>query len=376
MVKETMSAEERVFAAINFENPDRTPVGPHLHASAAAALTGRTQAQIAFSHEETHRAEVEVFDKFGGWDFMYMPMPSPGAIQPTLGMKVKLPGRDLPENVPYQVIEDEYMTVDDYEAIIDGSWSDFLMTDLLHRVEEDDRVFEAFGERFQIVSTVNESWSARDVYFSDGGLVGGNHPFFSLSLARSMTKFTEDLYYRPELVKRALDKMVEETINSFMERSELGGRVAILIEERASGYFFPLNIFEKFWWGYTKQIVDALWSKGMVTVFHLDTSWDKNIHYFKEFPRHSAVLHFDSTTDIFGAMDVLGDHLCLMGDLHPSLLSIGEPEQVSAYVKRLIDKRGNKGGLIVSSGCDVPVDVKPENLRAMLETTKSYRAGS
>lgn len=372
-----MTAEERVFAAINFEYPDRTPVGPHLHASAAAALTGRTQAQVAFDHEETHLAELEVFDKFGGWDFIYMPMPSPGAIQPTLGMKVKLPGRDLPHNVPYQVIEGEYMTVEDYDAVIEGSWNDFLMTDLMHRVEDDERVFDAFGDRFQIVSTVIENWSARDVYFSDGGLVGGNHPFFSLSLARSMIKFTEDLYYRPEIVKNALDKMVEECIAAFLERSTLRKtRVAVLIEERASGYFFPPKIFEEFWWPYTRQIVDTLWSEGMVTVFHLDTSWDKNLHYFKDLPKNSAVLHFDSTTNIFAAMDILQDHLCLMGDLHPSLLSLGQPEEVEAYVKSLIDKRGNKGGLIISSGCDVPVDVKPENLKAMLDTAKTYRGSS
>ncbi len=375
MTRETMNAEERVWAAIRFENPDRTPVGPHLHGSAAASLTGRTQAQIAFDHYETHQAELEVFDKFGGWDFMYMPMPSPGAIVPTLGMKVKLPGRDLPDDVPYQVIEEEVMTVEDYDAVIEGGWNDFLMSELLHRVEDDDRVFEALGDRFQIIGEVFENWGKRDVFYSDGSLVGGNHPFFSLSLARSMTKFTEDLYYRPGLVKRALDKMVEEAIETFLERASYRKtRVAVLIEERASGYFFPLRIFDEFWWGYTRQIVDALWSEGMTTVFHLDTSWDRNIHYFKELPKYSAVLHFDSTTNIFTAMDALQDHLCVMGDLSASLLSIGQPEEVEAYVKRLIDKADPRGGLIVSSGCDVPVNVKPENLQAMLDTAKSYRA--
>ena len=45
-----------------------------------------------------------------------------------------------------------------------------------------------------------------------------------------------------------------------------------------------------------------------------------------------------STTDIFAARRVLGDHLCLWGDVSASLLSIARPEEVSHYCKRLIDE--------------------------------------
>jgi len=57
-------------------------------------------------------------------------------------------------------------------------------------------------------------------------------------------------------------------------------------------------------------------------------------------------------------------------DINASLLSIGQPEEVRAYVKHLIDKAGSSGGLIVSSGCDIPVNVKAENLQAMIDTAK------
>jgi uroporphyrinogen-III decarboxylase len=54
------------------------------------------------------------------------------------------------------------------------------------------------------------------------------------------------------------------------------------------------------------------------------------------------------------------------------MLSLGEPAEVEAYCRKLIDEVGNDGGLILGSGCSVPPNVKGENFRAMLETGKNY----
>ena len=147
----------------------------------------------------------------------------------------------------------------------------------------------------------------------------------------------------------------------------------MLVEERAEAYFYPLKIFERFWWPYTKQIVETWSSEGIITFFHLDQCWDKNIPYFKELPRASAVIDLDGTTDIFAAKKVLYNHLCISSDVHPTLLSLGNPKDVEAYCKKLIDKLGIDGGHILSSGCEVPPTCKPENLRAMIQTGKTYQ---
>jgi uroporphyrinogen-III decarboxylase len=190
---------------------------------------------------------------------------------------------------------------------------------------------------------------------------------------RSLISFTKDLYYEPEPFERALRKMTEDLIAKQIDMVKASGiGVWLLVEERASGFFYPPAIFERFWWPYTRQIIDACWSEGIVTVFHLDQNWDKNVSYFRELPRGSAVLALDSATDIFAARRVLGDHLCLWGDVSASLLSIGKPAEVSAYCKRLIDEVGANGGFILGSGCSVPPNVRPENFRSMIETGKTY----
>jgi uroporphyrinogen-III decarboxylase len=204
-------------------------------------------------------------------------------------------------------------------------------------------------------------------------MAAGFHPFFCLSLMRSLVPFTEDLYYDPEPVERALRKMTADLIPKQIDMVKSSGvDLWLLVEERASGFLYPPAVFERFWWPYTRQIVDAFWSEGIVTLFHLDQCWDKNVSYFRELPRGSAVLAFDGTTDIFAARKAVGDHLCLWGDVPAALLSIGSPEDVAAYCKRLIDEVGGDGGFVLGSGCSVPPDVEPENFRSMIQTGKTY----
>lgn len=65
--------------------------------------------------------------------------------------------------------------------------------------------------------------------------------------------------------------------------------------------------------------------------------------------------------------------MCLMGDVPATLLKLGTVEEVEAYCKKLIDKVGKGGGFILSSGCEVPHDAEFENIKAMIETGKTYR---
>lgn len=73
-------------------------------------------------------------------------------------------------------------------------------------------------------------------------------------------------------------------------------------------------------------------------------------------------------TDIFKAKEILGDWLCLKGDVPATLLAQGEPDQVSEYCQNLIRNIGSDSGFILSSGCEVPLDAKPENVTAIIQS--------
>lgn len=365
-----MTPGERVEAAIRLEKPDRVPVVPTVLPEPAAGLTGRSLAQVAADVRVAVDAIFEVFDAYGGWDSLY-----PGAYVPeqlqAMGhypMKMRIPGRDLPDDQAFQLDEQQVLERADYHTIAEIGLEQFYHQDYLWRVTHlaPDQVAATLERLVGGAAAFADQCARREIapFFGSACM----HPFFALSLMRSMVPFTEDLYYDPEPVERALRRMTADVIERQIPIvAHSGVTRLLLVEERASAYFYPPAVFERFWVPYTRQIVDALWSAGIVTIFHLDQCWDRNIAYFRQLPRGSAVLELDGTTDIVAAKTALRGHLALRGDVPAALLSVGTPAEVAAYCKRLIDEVGGDGGFILGSGCSVPPDVRPENFQALVE---------
>ena len=381
MAQETMTPWERYMAAISLEKPDRVPVIPQLCKAAAGYLQGMTQAQVNLDNDLALEAMVRTFDEYGGWDALYIDAPDVEAMQLLFWrqpLRFKTPGRDLPDDVLMQAFEEEVLKIEDYDRIIEEGWDKFYYEEYLYRITDwqpPNGVQEKMKEMESVATKAAKEWEKRDVKCL--GATADIHPFFKLSLARSMVKFTEDMYYRPEIVDRVLQRMTDETIPPLIEGCRKTGiNVALIGEERSSAFYYPLHIFERFWWRYLVQIVDALWSEGIVLFLHLDTCYDKNIPYFKQLPKGSVVLQLDSTTDIFAAKEALRGHVAFHGDLPPALQSIGTPQEVEAYCKKLIDEVGGDGGFILGVGCEVAPDCKSENFRAMIETGKNYELSS
>jgi hypothetical protein len=67
------------------------------------------------------------------------------------------------------------------------------------------------------------------------------------------------------------------------------GNVVFMPEERAEGAIYPLKIFERFWWPYTKRIVESLYEEGIITWLHLDQCWDLNILILRNYQELHAL---------------------------------------------------------------------------------------
>lgn len=377
MAGDVMTGTERLWAAIRLEKTDRVPIVPQLMPEPAAHLTGITQAQVAADSAVALNAVLKTFDEYGGWDSIYPCTYTPLQLQAmgTNPLKVRIPGRDLPDDYQWQEVEEEILKPQDYDMISEMGYERFYQEEYLARISHltKDDVNREIGALFNAATQFIAECDKREVkpFYMGSGI----HPFFTLSLMRSMVAFTKDLYYNPDPVERAIKRMTADVIAAQVPLAKMYGLGTLLLnEERASGYFYPPRVFERFWWPHTKQIVDAFWSEGIVTIFHVDQYWDKNIRYFRDLPRGSFVLELDSTTDIFAAKDALRGHACIHGDVPAALLSLGEPDEVRDYCRQLISRVGDDGGFILGSGCSVPVDVKPENFRAMIETGKNTKS--
>jgi uroporphyrinogen-III decarboxylase len=80
----------------------------------------------------------------------------------------------------------------------------------------------------------------------------------------------------------------------------------------------------------------------------------------------------DGTTDMRKAREVLDDRMCLMGDVPSNMLAYGSANDVYDYCTKLIRDVGPKTGLILSSGCDCPLNAKDENVDAMIQASLDF----
>lgn len=85
----------------------------------------------------------------------------------------------------------------------------------------------------------------------------------------------------------------------------------------------------------------------------------------------------DNCEDIEELKKILGDKMCLVGNIDPvSIIKNGTIRDVHDAVKLCIEKAGDSpNGYIIGSGCDIPGGAPVENIKAIIEATKEYSKG-
>jgi uroporphyrinogen-III decarboxylase len=380
---ETMTPHERFEAAVNLREPDRVPVCP-LGMFYAAPYAGMTMETYYSDLKAATSAQHQVFDALGGWDVMGLSGSTMTDHFPLITLfpnKVKRPGEELPPDAIMQFDESEpAMFVDDYDIIIKKGWNHFFFNHLLPRIQPG-----YGGNVFGTIKAVLRLMRFMRVYKKDvrywenrgiPALVGMPCvvPYEIFSTARTLKQFALDLYRHPEKVIAAMDAVMSDVIKTVLRGAgSIGVPRVFLASARGAGNMTSPRHFEQFYLPWLIQLVDVLVDNGITPLLHFDGDWTKHLPYLKELPEGKCILDLDGTTDIFKAKEMLGEHMCIMGDVPATLLSLGTPEQVEAYCRKLIGEVGRGGGFILSSGCTVPYDAKFDNLKAMIDTAKTYQ---
>jgi len=373
-----MTSIERVEAAINLKEPDRVPVGPQV-ATFAARLAGLTNLEYIYELDRPEMAWRSMFNKFGGWDMVTPPVLQGYNIYwivfpcwSPIWFNVRLPGRDYPaDHQAFSEMPDPPMLPDPsgYDLILEEGFARFLSFRDVGAV----RFFEPYILENKINSILDywheeqkkSLWNAGPCWL----------PFDVLAYFRNLKNFLIDIHKRPEKIREVCDV----TIDGFIEiakRIRLPDKYSntILISgHRASGKYFSQKIFEELYFPYLKKVVENFKRSHILSSFHLDDDWTLRLNYFREFSKGSiGYVEFDGTTDIFKAKEILGDRMCIKGDVPPSLLALGTPREVEKYCRKLIDICGEGGGFVLGSGCETPPNTKPENFKTMIDTAKTY----
>jgi uroporphyrinogen-III decarboxylase len=376
MKEEAMTSVERVLTAMELKEPDRVPVWPLIDFVQTKYLNHISAQDMLENPEKAQEAMEWIYHKMGGFDIamagggMYMqyvnPFPDMFSIY---YLDWKLPGRALPSDASPQLAErslsDPFLKAEDYDRILkDGffwlaNFNNATLRDMMKLSKIAPKVVEytlKWWEHFKVPT------------FNDGA---GSTVFDLLSTFRGATNFMKDIYRHKDKIKEICEKYTDD----FILMGEYGisqsqGKTLLVGGVRASADFLSIKHFEELFWPYFKKTVSSYVKKGYIVQLHMDTDWTDRLHYFKDLPKGKIYLHIDERTDIFRAKEVLGDHMCIEGNLKPSLFTVGTPQMIEKQTKEIIDKCAEGGGLMV--GSEIPDDAKLENLKAMIDTCKTY----
>ncbi|HWR09345.1 uroporphyrinogen decarboxylase family protein [Sporomusa sp.] len=275
--------------------------------------------------------------------------------------KMKLPGVELPDNAFWQIDEQELMTVDDYDTILDKGWNAFSQDFLVNRMHIP--VAELIAETVKLPQLRQNFVDAGYVvYIGAGASITVNE---YLSAARTFPKFLRDCFKMPDKVEAVLDVILAETLEKIRKQIRGSNSIVVFVSpSRGASQFYSPKIWERFVWKYLKATVDAIIEEGAIANIHIDGNWERDLKYFRSFPKAKVVFETDGATDIYKIKEVLGDHMCIKGDVSAALLTVGKPDQVYDYCTKLIKDMGS--GFILSTGCTVPPNAKVENVKAIV----------
>ncbi|OGP59541.1 MAG: hypothetical protein A2V67_06210 [Deltaproteobacteria bacterium RBG_13_61_14] len=369
-----MNSRERIAAVVALEQPDRVPVAPLID-HFAATYAGISNAELMDHGDKRIAAVLKTMRELGPWDMTFI-ADTANAYLLKMGVlaRLRLPGHELPANEIHQFVETEFLKPEDYDLLIKLGFFRFMMAVTGRNHPE----LAGVGNIFKIISSLLEMRRHRQMVEAAGAVLacGFIHPgplFEAFSFGRGLGPISLDLFDRPEKIKAASQAWVQASTRMAILTARFIGEPRIFIGLSRSS---PVNIspahFEEFVMPELEYMIHAFMDAGVTPLLHCDSDWTRSFPMFKRFPAKKCILELDGFSDIFKAKEVLGDHMCIMGDVPAYLQAFGSKDEVMAYCKRLIEEVGKGGGFILSTGCSIPANAKPENVKALAEAVEEW----
>lgn len=346
--------------AIALEKPDKTPMQFNGDAF-NARLMGVKLSEMAVNTELSINTIISSVDLLGGIDVVDM-----GAVYaPIIGLgnlaRTKVPGRELPEGVMWQVNEIGGMEAEDYDVILDKGFeayfNNWMETKSGLDFDEMEAAFEKFAEAPK---------RYKDAGYVLGATIVSSCEVDYLSGGRTMGKFTRDLYRMPDKIHAVLDVISEyhnKNLKQMMDASPEAITVFIGAGRGACDFYTP-KIWEEVVWKYYEKAAETVIGNGKVVQWHMDGNYERGLDYFRKFDKGTCIFAPDGIMDIYKVKEVLGDKMCIRGDVRPGLLALGTPAEVYSYASKLKNDMGD--GFVMGVGCCIPLNAKLENVKAMI----------
>ncbi|TAK54006.1 MAG: hypothetical protein EPO25_08695, partial [Gammaproteobacteria bacterium] len=270
--------QDLIRRTIRMENVERIPA-IYMGVAFAPRYMGMSIAKFCADPEASLQVTLDAMDRIGNLDGANIAVG--GRITTILSMlwlsRLAVPGRELPDDTLWQVMEEEVLKVEEYDQILQGGWKTF-QRGYLPRVVDPEELAGTLSWMMANGSRVLQSYADRGyVVISDAQGLSASPPFESLCGGRSMQRFFMDLVRMPNKVEAVMEVMMEETLAD-LERAppRQGGIGGVWLGgwRGASGLLSP-KMWNRFVWPYIEKLANVLIAKDYIPVLHWDQNWTR-----------------------------------------------------------------------------------------------------
>jgi hypothetical protein len=402
--------EQRFNDIVALKKPDKIPVMPLMMHYFPNKIAGVSNAAVQADHFLRTKLMKEATLKFGFEWAAAVGVPPAKSCEALQMKQLRWPGGDLPDDAPFQWVEDEYIKADEVDQFL-ADPNGFAMRTILPRIAG---IFQPLSfiqfppmywlanayssillapflsapgmkEMFEGMAAFCEDaqdfMAAEGGYFGEMAAMGYPRPFVGVGFPafdlvsdyfRSLRGSTLDMFRQPDKLLAMIDAMVPPSINLIIGACKATNTTRAFIPmHRGAGGFMSDEQFEKFYWPSFTALIYACIENGITPMPLFEGDYTPRLKYLATLPPGKVAAHMDKI-DRKKFKEMCGDTMCFWGNVPPSLLATGTPQQVKDDVKELIDLFGDTGALILDSTVGIPDEARPENVLALREAADEY----
>ena len=201
-----------------------------------------------------------------------------------------------------------------------------------------------------------------------GGYVLG--PFTLLCQLLGLTRvFREIMRGKTSFTEAYLVKLSEYSKGYVDLLADEGGADLIMVLEPCLSLVRP-SVFEKYSRKALENLLLYIKRKGLFSALHVCGRSNKIIHHFKNLS--FDIIQLDYYVNIKEAKKVLVGK-CVLGNLNTKLFIESTPEELFNEARKCIEEGGRKLH-ILSAGCEIPLQSRPENIKAVIKAAREKYA--
>ena len=340
-------------------------------------------------------------------DVAIMAAPLPGRVWDLLDYKVYIwAGHGLPDSQMFQTLDGEYMSADDYPALIrdpSGYWMRHYLPRVFGALEPLRQMptLPTFSELPQVGTDVLPFGMPDVQEMLQKLMAAGTEAMQCLAVARAIGMrlsaegypslmsppfakapfdiigdtlrgtqgIMTDLYRRPEQVRAACETLVPIIIDDTVRSCDHFGRATVTFPlHKGADAFMSDKQFRNFYWPTLRAVMEGLNEEGIIPMLFAEGTYNNRLEVIADYPRRRAIWFFDQT-DMRRVADLLGGSLCVMGNVPSSLMYAGSTAQLRTYCENLLELFAGTGGFILANGAGIDTTTD-EHVRTLINVVR------